>query len=125
MEKSIVKWTSLGIIGCLFVLTLLSGCSMARMGALSKAREAMGKGECAKAIKKAGDADNYGTPSPKQQAEILFIRASCADRMGNAADAVGLFRFLKEHYPETIYGYQAIERLRAIEEDRGGSKAED
>jgi len=95
------------------------------MGALRGSRGALAEGECAKAIKKAGDAENYGTPSPEQQAEILFIRASCADRMGNAADAVGLFRYLKEKYPETSYGYQAIERLRAIEEGHGESKAKD
>lgn len=116
-----MKWKSVGVVAGLFVLTLLAGCSLARMGALGEARQAMRKGECAKAISKAADASDYGTPSPSQEAEILFIRAYCAERMKDTADAVGLYRFLKDHHSETAYGYQATEHLRALE--RKGDKS--
>jgi hypothetical protein len=101
------------------LVVLLSGCALARAGTLDDAREAAAKGECAKAVSNAQRAGSYGTPSSGQAAEILFIRAYCAQRMGDESGATGLYRYLKDHYPETPYGYQATEWLRANAPDDG------
>jgi hypothetical protein len=66
-------------------------------------------------LRKLADAEKYTTPTPEMMAEILFLRASCHEQSNRLPKAVETYRRLVSTFPESSYGYQAEEHLKALE----------
>ncbi len=99
-----------------FAAILSGGCATAQRGAMSRAYKAIKDGRYDAAIARLSEAEKYVTPTPALQAEIAFLRGQSYEGLKRVPDAVGCYRYLVATYPESIYAYQAEERIEALEQ---------
>jgi len=86
---------------------LVSSCGLAQQGAITGAHKAYGRGDYVKALAQLSGAEKYTTPSAEVQAEILFLRALCWEKLSRLADANGLYEHIVQKFPESQYAAQA------------------
>jgi outer membrane protein assembly factor BamD (BamD/ComL family) len=105
------------LIKIIIVLTTLSltGCATAQKGAMLGAYSDIRKAKFQEALGELSAAENYIKPSPALQAEIAFLKGQCYEGLNKIPEAIGSYKYLVAIFPESIYAYQAKERLQALE----------
>lgn len=101
---------------CLIAISfILVGCmGMAQQGAISQAYRLFEKGECEKVYQKLSQAESYKDTNPELQSEITFLRSMCLEREKKYDEAVALYTFIIDNFPNSEYGYRALGRIRSI-----------
>ncbi len=95
----------------LFIL-FLSSCLIAHEGAMIKAHEAYRKGDCGNTLFYLSSAERYQQPTPKIQAEISFMRASCFEEQGKIAEAKAGYEYVAKHFQTSEYAHLARAKLK-------------
>lgn len=93
----------------------LAGCATAQKGAMIGAYSDIKKAKFQEALGSLSEAESYVKPSPALQAEISFLRGQCYEGLKRIPEAIGSYKYLVATFPESIYAYQAKERLLALE----------
>lgn len=96
-------------------LLLFSGCATAQRGAMLRAHTRMEHGRYEDALAKLSDAEKYTPPTPQLEAEISFLRGQCYEGLHRIPEAVGCYRYLADHFPDSIFAYQAREKIALLE----------
>lgn len=88
---------------------------MGRRGQIITATEEMARGDYKSALTRLQFAKSLGTPRPDVDAEINLYMAECYEGLNMPAEAVGTYKYLADHYPDTVYGYMAKQNLEPDE----------
>jgi outer membrane protein assembly factor BamD (BamD/ComL family) len=96
----------------------LAGCATAQRGALSRAYSKVEDGKYEGALNDLSRSEKYTSPSEELQAEIAFLRGHCYEALSRLPEAIGSYQYLIEHFPNSIYAYQAKAKLEALERSR-------
>jgi len=80
-----------------------------------RAYSAIQDGRYEAALARLSEAERYTAPSPALEAEIAFLRGKSYEGLKRLPEAIGSYRYLVVTYPDSIYAFQAQERLKAIE----------
>lgn len=96
----------------LLSIVFLCGCSdLVRQGSIKSALSNFEDGDYRDAINSASQAENYPDAPHEKKAEIIFIKALIYEKMGRNTEAQGLFKFLREKFGDTQYGFMANEKI--------------
>ena len=93
----------------------LAGCATAQKGAMIGAYSDIKKSKFQEALSELSQAESYLKPSPALQAEISFLRGQCYEGLKRIPEAIGSYKYLVATFPESIYAYQAKERIQVLE----------
>lgn len=100
----------------------LSSCSTARIGAWSTAQDHFAEEEYREAIAESERLLRYGTASAEERASVYLLQARSHEKLGETKEALGLYKYVYDTFPDTPQSYQAKEALAALEpKEPGGS----
>jgi TonB family protein len=98
----------------LFVFISVYGCSIAQKGAVFGAYKSLAQGDCGVVYRKLSNAEKYSSVSDALQSEISFIRAECLERDKRDNEALALYEFIIDSFPNTEYASRAKVRIKAL-----------
>ena len=96
------------------VTMMIMGCATAQRGAISRSYKMIEDGKYESALRRLSAAEKYVEPTPELSAEICFLRARCFEGLNRLDDAVGLYDFILEMYPDTQHAFRAQRRLKTL-----------
>ncbi len=108
----------------LAVIALLAGlasCSTARVGTWSIAQEHFADEEYREAIEASDRLLRYGTASPEERASVYLLQARSREKLGETNEAIGLYKYVYDSFPDTPQSYQAKEAIAAFERKQAGT----
>ena len=112
-----------------FLLAFLTGCaSMARDGAVVRAYNNFQRGECRDVISIVDRAVRVYEYEDERQAEMLFLKAGCMERLTDIDGAIALHAYIAHTYPETQFGFRSrriLKRVRDIEAQQAAETPRD
>jgi len=115
MRTTSIAWLVLLTAGAL-------GCGgMVAQGASIQITDAYGRAECDRVVQLVNGATGQFSEHPELEAQAIFLKADCLDRMSREDEAQALFRYVAERHPESPYAYQALARSRPIRPDAGAT----
>lgn len=92
-----------------------TGCaSNAQQGAISFAQNAFESRDYGKCAKELTSAESYGSYSRRVDAQILFLKAICFERMGEKGSSQLALEKIISLYPETDWAAAASKKLSGI-----------
>ncbi len=91
---------------------IIQGCSsIKQQGSLFIALDAFDDGDYQKCFSKASKAETFGNYSRSLNAQIMFYKALCLERMENVSASHKTFEDLIDLYPDTDWGVAAKHKL--------------
>ena len=96
------------------VTLIIMGCATAQRGAMGISYSLIEDGKYESALRRLSQAELYVEPTPELRAEISFLRAKCYEGLNKTDDAIGLYEFIVQKFPDTQYAFQAQRRLRRL-----------
>ena len=114
-RKATAFLATLGLLGG------LTSCNYARIGAWSIAQEHFADEEYREAIEESDKLLRYGTASSEERASVYLLQARSHEKLGETNEALGLYKYVQDSFPDTPQSYQAKEALAALEQERSGS----
>ncbi len=111
----------------------LVSCSTVRIGSWSKAQNYFADEEYREAIAESERLLRYGTASPEERASVYLLQARSHEKLGERNEALGLYKYVYDTFPDTPQSYQAKEAISALERKQatspplpaGGEKAKE
>ncbi len=100
--------------GVLLLSSLLAGCSIGQMGAMSRAHAGLADKRYEFTLKRLAEAEQFNSTTPELQAEISYMKAQCYDGMSKSAEAVGMYRYVVNTFPKSEFAFMAREKLAAM-----------
>ncbi|MGJ8694532.1 MAG: tetratricopeptide repeat protein [Thalassotalea sp.] len=98
-------------------LIVLTGCSAtAKNGGLSRVIANYDDGDYQESIYIANRIMRTHEYDQSSKAMILYYKALSLAALNRQSEATGIYRFLEKNYPETEYGFIAIEKLKVLPE---------
>lgn len=73
----------------------------------------MSEGKYEFALQRLDAAETYNEFAPEKKAEVLYLKGICHESLNQEAKAQELFRLAAEEYPETLFGRQSNQKLKA------------
>jgi len=67
------------------------------------------------ALARLSAAEKYVAPTPELQAEIAFLRGKSYEGLKRLPEAIGSYKYVAATFPQSIYAFQATERLKELE----------
>ena len=98
----------------LLLVSLLAGCAIGQMGAMSRAHAGLADKRYEFTLKRLAEAEQFNPTTPDLQAEISYMKAQCYDGLNKSAEAVGMYRYVAETFPKSEYSFMARERMAAL-----------
>ena|SRR5579863_2240007 len=95
------------------LMSLVAGCAIGQMGAMSRAHAGLADKRYEFTLKRLAEAEQFDQTTPELQAEISYMRAECYDGLSESAEAVGMYRYVVETYPKSEFAFMAREKLAA------------
>ena len=91
-----------------------TGCATAQKGAMIRAYSSIKDSQYHAALSRLSEAEKLTPPTTALMAEIAFLRGQCYEGLRRLPEAIGSYRYLVATFPESIYAYQAAERLKEL-----------
>lgn len=109
---------ALCVLSIIVGMAIFSACStIALEGSMSLAYSAMEKKNYEKALDQLSSANRSKKATPEIKAEIISLPATCYEELGRNEDAIGALKYLVVTYPDTLYAFQAEQKLKWLEKD--------
>ena len=99
----------------------LASCGTARIGAWSSAQDHFADEEYREAIAESEKLLRYGIASPEERASVYLLQARSHEKLGETNEAVGLYKYVYDTFPDTPQSYQAKEAIAAFERKQAAS----
>ncbi len=97
---------------CVFLLFFVGCSGAAQRGALSRAYHSYNDGDYEDVLRLTSQAQSYKKPTYYLNAQILFLKAMALEKLERDKEALGVFKFLADHYSDTKYGEKAKEKIK-------------
>lgn len=116
-----IHWGRIPSLAAIGLLAGLASCSTARVGTWSIAQEHFAEEEYREAIEASDRLLRYGTASPEERASVYLLQARSHDKLGETNEAIGLYKYVYDTFPDTPQSYQAKEAIAAFERKQAGT----
>ncbi len=105
----------LKLLSCVFLCVLLIACgSMRSSFHLDEANEAYSMGNCDAVFISLSSAERIIATRKYFQPELAMLRGLCLENKGNYFDAIAIYNYIQDAFPNNEYAYRAKARGKVL-----------